>query len=394
MTVLADSVRGTDESSRVLGSPMKILWIPHMAWPALDGQRERRMLSHWPDAGDELHVLTWLPARGFGNRLASLGKSTFKEGNLVVHCFPRVPNVVGRFAQNYARGLWANEVLFRSYARRLIKDLGIDVLVYGLSHKLIGLPPFDVAIPRVFDYLDLCTYPEVESEYLRNSDLVLCTSTVLAERATRAGARAAYLPNGVDMSAMAGGNRDRTRARLGLSRKQVVSLIGLTYDPSLFFIDALAVAARSIPDLVLLLVGGGVAKGDLARPIVERCHRLGVEVVAVGRVPSSDVPDFFAASDVGLYPGGRDAYFDAACPIKVLEYTAARRPVVATELAELARMAFPNVRLVHPDPAVFGAAVVASFREPTTFPDLSRFDWARLASDARGLCLDLVGRRR
>jgi glycosyltransferase involved in cell wall biosynthesis len=372
---------------------LKLLWIPHMPWPALDGQRERRMLDSWPDSGDELHILAWQPAQGSGRPLASLGWSTFREGRATIHSRPRIPNVMGRFVNNYSRGLWANEQLFRFYARRLVRTLGIDVLIYGIGHKVVGLPPFDLPIPRVFDYLDLITYPEVEAAYIENSDLVLCTSSVLVERVRALGKEAVYIPNGITMGRIALGQRDRTRAKLGLEGKQVVSLIGLTSSPSLFFVDALAIAGRQAPNIVFLIVGGATAKGDLLRPMVERCRELGVPFVATGRVPSSEVADYFAASDLGLYPGDADAYFDAACPIKVLEYTAARRPVVATDLEELRRMAFPNVRLSPPDPGRFAEAIITSLREPPRFADVSGFEWATLARTARETLVNLVQER-
>jgi len=374
---------------------MKLLWIPHQDWLGLDGQRERCLLDSWPDSGDELHILTWQPARGFGRPLSSFGWSTFRQGCTTVHSRPRIPNVMsryvmGRFAQDYARGLWANEQLFRFYTRRLVRNLGVDVLVYGIGHKAVGLPPFDLPIARVFDYLDLITYPDVEAAYIANSDLVLCTSRVLVDRVQTSGKQGVYVPNGVSMSRIARGQRDRTRAELGLQGKRVVSLIGLTSSPSLFFVDALALAARQVPNIVFLVVGGG----DLLRPIVARCQRLGLPFVATGRVPSNEVANYFAATDLGLYAGDSNAYFDAACPIKVLEYTAARRPVVATDLEELRRIAFPNVRLSLPDPAHFASAIITSLREPTEFADVSEFEWATLAQIVRQALVKLIQERR
>jgi glycosyltransferase involved in cell wall biosynthesis len=369
---------------------MKILWIPHLPWPALDGQRERRLLDIWPDCGDELHILTWQPAQGFGNSLASLGWSTFQQGHITVHSRPRIPNVMGRFVKNYAHGLRANEQLFRFYARQLVRSLGIDVLVYGIGHKVVGLPPFDLPIPKVFDYLDLITYPDIEAVYIANSDLVFCTSRVLVERVQASGKQAAYIPNGVSTAQIARGQRDRTRAELGVQDKQVVSLIGLTSSPSLFFIDALALAAREVPNLVFLAVGGG----DLLRPLAERCQQVGLPFVSTGWVPNSEVAHYYAATDLGLYAGDANPYFGAACPIKVLEYTAAQRPVVATDLKELRYMAFPNVRLAAPDPEHFAAAIVTSLREPTAFADVSAFEWAALVQGVRETLVRLVQERR
>lgn len=369
---------------------LKLLWIPHLPWPALDGQRERCLLDNWPDADDELHILTWQPAQGVGRPLASLGWSTFRHGRITVHSRPRIPNVLGRVVKNYAHGLRSNEQLFRFYARQLVRTLGVDVLLYGIGHKLVGLPPFDLPVARVFDYLDLITYPDIEATYLANSDLVLCTSRVLVDQVHLSGKHGIYIPNGVSLDRIARGQRERTRAALGLQDAQVVSLIGLTSSPSLFFVDALALAARQVPNLVFLLVGGG----ELLRPIIVRCKQLGLPVVATGWVKSSEVANYFAASDLGLYAGDANAYFDAACPIKVLEYTAARRPVVATDLEELRRMAFPNVRLAPADPARFAEAIITALREPTAFADVSGFEWATLAQRVRQALVNLIQERR
>jgi glycosyltransferase involved in cell wall biosynthesis len=297
---------------------------------------------------------------------------------------------MGRFGKDYSRGLWANEQLFRFYARQLVHKLGIDVLVYGLGLKAVGLPPFDLPVARVFDCLDLITYPDVEAAYIANSDLVLCTSRVLVERLQSFGKKGVYVPNGVSTNRIARGDRDRTRARLGLQGKRVVSLIGLTSSPSLFFVDALALAARQAPDIVFLVVGGG----DLLRPIEARCRSVGLPFVATGWVPNNNIADYFAATDLGLYAGDSNPYFDAACPIKVLEYTAARRPVVATDLKELRRIAFPNVRLSPPDPERFASAITASLRQPTEFGDVSEFEWPRLAHTVRQTLVRLVQEQR
>src|SRR5262249_43825635 len=143
--------------------------------------------------------------------------------------------------------------------------------------------------------------------------------------------------------------------------------------------------AHGLPDLVFLLVGGG----ELLQPIVERCRQLEVPFVATGKVPGNEVANYFAASDVGLYPGDSDPYFDAACPIKVLEYTATRRPVVATDLQELLHMAFPNVLLSPPDPKPFSSAIIDSLNHPTAFADVSSFEWATLARKTRETLLKL-----
>jgi glycosyltransferase involved in cell wall biosynthesis len=328
---------------------MKVLWIPHKDWPSLDGQRERWLLDSWPDSDDDLHVLTWQPARECRRPLSSFGWSTFRQERITVHSRPRIPNVMGRhvmgrFGKDYSRGLWANEQLFRFYASQLVRKLGIDVLVYGLGHQAVGLPPFDLPVARVFDCLDLIIYPDVEAAYIANSDLVFCTSRVLIDRLQKFGKKGVYVPNGVNTNRIASGQRDRTRAELGVQGKRVISLIGLTSSPSLFFVDALALAAQQMPDIVFLVVGGG----DLLRPIMARCQNVGLPFVTTGWVPNNKVADYFAA----------------------------------------------NVRLSPPDPTRFASAITTSLREPTKFADISEFEWARLAQTVQQTLVSLIQERR
>src|SRR3989442_3732729 len=213
----------------------------------MEGQREWHLVKRLLARGHEIHVLTWEAIGELGALLRTLGSRTVHDGALTIHRAPRLPNPVGRITRDYSRGFPPNEWLFRRHVRRILADERIDLFLYGLSHKTVGLPPFDVTVPRVFDYLDLCAYSDIEETYLRNSDLVFCTSTVLLERARARGARAVYLPNGVDRERIASGRPEAVRRRLGLVGKRVVSLIGLTSGPSFFFVDAIAEAARQLP---------------------------------------------------------------------------------------------------------------------------------------------------
>ncbi|TMG36172.1 MAG: glycosyltransferase family 4 protein [Chloroflexi bacterium] len=373
---------------------MKILWLPHLPWARMEGQREWHLVKRLLARGHEIHVLTWEAIGELGALLRTLGSRTGHDGALTIHRAPRLPNPVGRITRDYSRGFPPNEWLFRRHVRRILADERIDLFVYGLSHKAVGLPPFDVAVPRVFDYLDLCLYPGVEDAYLANSDLVLCTSTVLVERVRARGVRAAYLPNGVDRGRLASGKAEAVRRALGLTGKRVVSLIGLTCSPTLFFVDAIARARREMPDIVFLAVG---AAGWLPReglsPFAARCRQLGVPLVATGPVPNAAVADYFMATDVGLYPGDANPYFDAACPIKVLEYSAAGKPVVATDLEELRRFGWPNVFLEPPEPAAFAAGIVRAFSEHPPMPDLASFDWDVLAARFEESCEALLSER-
>ena len=132
----------------------------------------------------------------------------------------RVPNVLGRRVhRRSARGLRVNEWLHQRAVRELVAREHIDVVLCGISHQAVGLPPRDLGVPLVFDYLDfkLERWPEVEAAYLERCDAVLCTSRVLLERARERHPHCYYLPNGVDTAAAATADGARVRRRLRTS---------------------------------------------------------------------------------------------------------------------------------------------------------------------------------
>jgi glycosyltransferase involved in cell wall biosynthesis len=359
---------------------MRILWLPHQDWRFVRrGQREFR-LAEVVKGMHDVHFLTWREVKSRpATIISSLRSRTWHEDGFAIHQERRVPNFLGpRVHERSGRGLWVNERLHARAVHSVVARERIDVVLCGISHQAVGLPPADLDVPLVFDYLDykLERWPEVEADYLRRSDAVVCTSRVLVERSEQFHRHCYYLPNGVDLGAAAGADAGRVRREHALEDARVVSLIGITASAELFWVDAIAQVAREVPNVVFLLVGDG---GELATAAIRRTAEHGLRVVATGPVPPSEVADFFAATDVGLYPGDKTAYFDAASPLKVLEYTAARKAVVATDLTELRNWGFPNVRLAPPDKDAFAAEIkLALERPPDRFPDLAEFEWQAL----------------
>ena len=288
-----------------------------------------------------------------------------------------------------------NESLHARAVRQVVAKEAIDVVLCGISHQAVGLPPRDLRVPLLFDYLDykLENWPEVEGEYLARSDAVLCTSKVLLERVAHLHPHPHYLPNGVNLEAAVAADGERVREQYGLQGAKVVSLIGLTGSRELFFVDAIAAVAREIPQIAFLIVGDAAAAGGFGNEMIRRATALGLRTVATGQVAPSDVADFFAATDVGLYPGDKTPYFDAASPLKVLEYTAAGKPVVATDLAELRNWNFPNVHLAAPTEDAFAHEIKLALGRTHDFPDLSAFGWSALGERLESILKDVAGRK-
>jgi glycosyltransferase involved in cell wall biosynthesis len=166
---------------------------------------------------------------------------------------------------------------------------------------------------------------------LRAADVVTAASAPLA--APLAG-RAEIIPNGADLAAAARADGRAVRAR---HPGPLVGYVGAFE----YFVDldlVLDVAERLAGACTVLLVGGG---RDWARTR-EAAERRGLRHIRfTGPVPYAEALDHMAALDVALIPFRPGPVADAACPLKLFEYLALGRPVVASRDAEMLRIASP-----------------------------------------------------
>lgn len=106
--------------------------------------------------------------------------------------------------------------------------------------------------------------------------------------------------------------------------------------------------ARKRPDWTLLLVG------PVPEPALTAELSALPNVHLLGARPYDELPRYVAGFDVGLIPYVANDYTRSCFPLKLYEYLAAGKPVVATGLPELAGME-PDVVLAAGDDAVLAA---------------------------------------
>ncbi len=189
---------------------------------------------------------------------------------------------------------------------------------------------------------------EAQMRAARTADLTLAVSPLLAERWSRLGVRAQYLPNGVDVEAFRT-HREATPAHDVELRRPIAGVVGTLSER--LDLDILSAVAQRMN---LLLVG----------PESFRIDRSGFsDLVAsdsvqwVGGRAFEDLPAYYAHIDVGLVPYTLSDFNRASFPLKTLEYLAAGKPVVATPLDSVLALD-PPATVVADTPEAFAAAAV------------------------------------
>ena len=130
-----------------------------------------------------------------------------------------------------------------------------------------------------------------------------------------------------------------------------------------YLVSALAEVLRSRPGALLLVVGDG-QEGPALRALAAK---LGVQdhVRFMGAVPHEQVPGCIAAADVCVAPLTQERLRSGSSALKIHEYLACERPVVASRIPGLEFLEFEALgKLVPPeDPHALAAALVAALAD-------------------------------
>jgi glycosyltransferase involved in cell wall biosynthesis len=210
--------------------------------------------------------------------------------------------------------------------------------------RLTGLPMIvEVNAPlseerAKYGGLSLIAFAKRLERYVwRKADAVATVTRPLArhiESATGTADHIVIMPNGIDPQRFdAAPATDEAKRRLGLAGRTVLGFTGFVRDWHRLdrIVDFIADSPRR-PDLCLVIVGDGPAVPALrahaqARGVADR-------VVFKGLVPRDAVRDHVAAFDVALQP----AVTPYASPLKMIEYMALGRAIVAPDLPNIAEL--------------------------------------------------------
>jgi glycosyltransferase involved in cell wall biosynthesis len=205
-----------------------------------------------------------------------------------------------------------------------------------------------------------------EQLVLRHSDRIAAVSVNAARDLLAAGADPARLrvvPNGVDIERFRGA---QPRALPFDDDATVVGFAGLFYPwhGARWLAEAFAVVQRERPRARLLLIGDG-EEAPLVRTILERGGVSGAALLT-GMVARDDVPGYLAAADILVCPHARNDAFIGS-PIKLWEYMASGRAIVASDVAQMGEiLRHRETALVVPpeDPQALALAIIELIDDP------------------------------
>jgi teichuronic acid biosynthesis glycosyltransferase TuaH len=238
--------------------------------------------------------------------------------------------------------------------------------------------------------LDGARLAQGEAKRAERADLVIAANPGVADRWRAAGRPVELIPYGCDAERFAAVEDETPAADVQLSGP-IVGVVGqFNARTDLALLEAVAARGHS-----LLLVGPLYEGWE-----VERFERLCAlaNVQWVGRRPFEALGSYLRHMDVGLVPYADTAFNRGSFPLKTLEYLAAGRRVVATDLPAIRWLDTPLIATAS-EPLPFADAVDAAVAAPWTAAEraertafaLGRSWQVRGAETARALGIEPAG---
>ncbi|MFZ3135432.1 glycosyltransferase family 4 protein [Methanothrix sp.] len=215
-------------------------------------------------------------------------------------------------------------ILNANVAFRIAKKKGIPSIYYIIDelHRLVPEKAFK-ALAKF-----------IERQNMKIADKVISINEGLREYTIQMGAaeeKTEVIRAGVDLERFVSDGREEIRKRYGILDDDIVLFfMGWLYDFSGLKEVALELARNENDNIKLMVVG----KGDLGDALQEIRKNFGLEnkLILVDWIPYEDVPKYLSAADICILPAYNNDIMRNIVPIKMYEYMAAKKTVIATRI--------------------------------------------------------------
>ncbi len=304
--------------------------------PALVAELEA-IVSRFPETRD---TFVFVPSVEWAvwlfQRPQQLATALAKEGALVFYMEPAHSTIPVGFSP-LADNLYLARVPTEIF--QLLKRPKVFVQAWNREHLAGFHDPF-----IIYDYIDdLEVFPfdqahlrKAHVDFIRTAPIVLASSDQLYAEVAGIGPRSLLCPNGVDYGHFAA-VRDQTEVALPDDLRPVVG----KGKPTVIYYGAMArwldyelieQVARRRPDFSFVLIGPDWDKSLARSTVLGRSN-----VLWLGPKPYSQLPFYLHHVDVTMIPFRLTKLTHCVSPLKMFEYMASGRPVVATPTRECMR---------------------------------------------------------
>lgn len=327
---------------------MRLLFIQETDWLKRNPHQQHHLAEMLSLRGHEIRAIDYeflwktQSKREFYSRRKVLNVSKIHDGAKILLIRPGVIKIpfldyaslvfshqkeIGRQIEEFAPDVIIGWSILNSYlARRAANKSKIPFLYYLIDvlHRLIPFTPFQL-IGKL-----------IESKTLKQADRVLVINDKLKEYMIELGAppeRTQVLGAGIDTKQFnPTSNDEMIRKQYGFNKRDtVLFFMGWLYNFSGLKEVILQLAKTQNRDLKLLIVGEGDAYAELQR--MREKHHLQDRLILTGEKPYQEIPHLIAASDICLLPAYPDEkIMQTVVPIKMYEYMAMKKAVIATRL--------------------------------------------------------------
>lgn len=128
------------------------------------------------------------------------------------------------------------------------------------------------------------------------------------------------------------------RTKLGIADKVVLGYVGafVHWHGIDWFVDLIVNEIKAYPDLVLLLVGDGVAFEPIKQRIADA--GAGQQIILTGRVAHDEIATYIGAMDFGILPDSNDY----GSPMKLFEFMAMAKAMVIPDFSPVVEVVTDN----------------------------------------------------
>lgn len=289
--------------------------------------------------------------------------------------------------------------------QKFVKQYNIQAVISGNAYHF-PMPKLPNML-RIYDLVDDHISPGSNPNWertrkftlgeLKKADRVLASSHALEEELKKLGYHdVTRIYNGVDLETYSKDNAkaiEGIKERFGLKNSFTISYIGNHgwWAGMDFLLDSFARVRVHVPNSRLLIVGPGEGLPEHQKQDPDRPG-----VIYTGPIPPDEISAYFQASDLGVLPFTLCPFTNNAMPLKILEYGAAKKRVLASPLKELNTMKLPHVELLDADKILWSETLIEEATNPKPWkPEwdevIQQYDWPRLWHPLHGILKEHFG---